>query len=447
MSYEFKKYVLHEFPGNGRIILQDGREYTTTFQIYLLNSGNLVGSLWFTKVDDKLNDVVNLDETFRLDGEGERGLKILAEQCAFYSYSLRDNDNFPVPLLTAGFIISVLKVYNAQSLENLEKEGTTLCIEVGISNYYSTNNFLVHTEIGEIRSFSYLSQEDIAIFKKMFIPFNTICLQLKVRGEKSFEATKQEIFKVIEKVLDLTSFALTSEHRWSYYKIYQNQFLDSQFMYYESISRLPKLPNSHNNISESRIGDFLNKSYYRYTDQLNTKYNFSLALGWYLDSVSLRYDVMKYISASTALESILDAFSTESELILSKKDFDELRKKIEAIIENEIGEKIPPEDLELMLSHLPNINRRSYRIKAEALLGSLGILDDQTTGLLSNIITVRNEVTHKGKYGRNNLDIEKVAKTYLKLFSLLTRIFFRILVPDDTTFYQEFHNKTWKTLR
>jgi hypothetical protein len=354
MSSNFEKYVLHEFSGRGKIILRDGTDYTANFQIYQLNPGNLIGSLWLTKIDNRLNNVINHNETFRFDGEAEKGLKISATQCAVYSYTINQNDTLPVPLLIARFLIKVLKVFtnNLENLEKLEKVGTALCFEVSILNYYSTTTFSVNTEIGEIRGFNRFSNEEIIIFNKAHIPNNTTFLQLKVKGEKTLEATKKKIFKVIDKVLELTSFALCTEHRWSYYKIYLNEFSDSQFIYYESVSRLPILPNSHNNINESKIGDFLNKSYNNYTDQLNTKYNFTLSLKWYLDSMALKYDVMKFISASTSLESILDSFSTESEAILGKKDFCELRKEIGTVIENEVKTKVPLEDMESMLHRL-----------------------------------------------------------------------------------------------
>lgn len=439
-SNNFEKYVSREFSGKGKIILKDGRDYTANFQIYQLNPGNLIGSLWLTKIDNRLNDVLNSTETFRFGGETEKGLKVSAEQCAVYSYTLNQH----VPFLIARFLIHVLKVFT-NNLENLEMEGTNLCFEVSILNYYSTSNFSVNTEIGEIRSFNRFSNEEIAIFNKAHFPGNTSSLQLKVKGEKSLEATREKIFKAVDKILELTSFALCTEHRWSYYKIYLNEFSDSQFIYYESESRLPILPNSHNNINESKIGDFLNKSYNNYTDQLNAKYNFTLALKWYLDSMALKYDVMKFISASTSLESILDSFSTESEAILPKKNFCELRKKIVMIIENEVKTRVPQGDMESMLHRLSDINRRSYRKKAQRLLESLDLLDNQTKESLQNIIVVRDRITHSGRFVDDHRGKRKVSNTYFELKSLLTKVFIKILVPDDVTFYQEY-DKPWKII-
>ena len=445
MSDNYKNYVHNEFSGKGKITFQDGINYTVNFQIYLYNSGSLVGSLWFTTVDNRLYEEVNRNETFTIGGGVQSGLTISAKGCAFYSFTPIEVINFPNPLLTARFIISRLKIYDITKLNNLEEEQVTLCFEFGILNYYSPTIFLLKTEIGEIQSYNILSDEEIAIFRNSFISFISTLLRIKPKAQKSLDDVKQTVFNIIKKVLELTSFALTTEHRWSYYKIYLNDFSSSQFAYSECINQLPRAPESHNNIADSRLEDFLNLSYNNYnTNKLNKKYNFSVALAWYLDSLSLKYEVTRYISASTALESILEVFSPDSGLILSRKDFEELSKKIIVTIKNELGDKVSQEDIESMKKSLPNINRRHYRTKVEGLLESLGILDDETKDSLNDIISVRNEITHTG---RSKILNEKVAQTYLKLFNLLTKIFFKILLPDKHVFTQEFHNMTWKVLR
>ena len=434
MSDNFRKYVLYEFSGKGKIILDYSADLTANFQIYQLNPGNLVGTLFFTKFDSKINDIINFNRTFRFEGETTNGLKITAERCAAYSTEIRQDDTLPGPVIISRFLINVLKVHNTDTLDYLVKERVTLCFEIGILNFYSTTNFMVKTEIGEIQSVNRLTNDDINIFKNLHIPNNTSFLRLKVKSEKTIGATKEKIFKVVDRILELTSFALCTEIRWSYYSVFLNEFSASNLTFYESESRLPFTPNPHYIVEEHRITEFLNKSYNNtYTDQLNTKYNFSIALKWLLDSNALRYEVMKFISASTSLESILDSFSTESEKILPKKKFDDIRKKIEQIIKNEIANQIPPEDVESILQRIPEINRRSYRKKAIRLLESLGILDDDTREALKEIIKVRDRITHSGRFV-DPKDRTKAAKAYFKLITILTKVFLRILVPDDDTF-------------
>jgi hypothetical protein len=341
----------------------------------------------------------------------------------------------PGPIIISRFLINVLKVYNTNTLDNLVREGVTLGFEIGILNFYSITK-------GEIQSANRLTNDDINLFKNMHIPNNTSFLRLKVKSEKTLEATKEKIFKVVDKVLELTSFALCTEIQWSYYSVSLNEFSASQLIYYESKSRLPFTPNPHYIIEEHRLTEFLNKSYYNYTELLNKKYNFTLALKWYLDSNALRYEVMKFISASTSLESILDSFSTESEAVLPSAVFKKVRNKIEPIIRNEIGNQIPLEDIGSMLQLIPDINRRSYRKKAVRLLESLGVLDNNTREVLKEIIKVRDRITHSGRFV-DPKDRTRAAKAHLELTSILTKVFLKILVPDDDTFYQQFV-RPWK---
>lgn len=437
MTDNFEKYVLYHLYGNGRVILKDGSDNTASFEIYQLNPGNLVGSLFFTKIDSKLDYVIKSAEKFIFDGKTASGLKISAEKCRAYSYTepiIQDKD-LSIALLTARFHIHVLRVYNPDKLENIEKEGTSLCIEIGVLNYYSTANFLINTEIGEIESYNRLSNDDINILRNLHIPNNTSVLRLKVKGEQTIEATLEKTLRVIDKILELAGFALCTELRWSRYSIFLNEFSDSQFLYYGAESRLPINPDAHYNIEETRIADFLSKSYNNYSDQLNVKYNFTLALKWYLDSMTSRYEVMRFISASTSLESILDSFSPGSESFVPKNEFNELREKIKSLIKNEIGSVITPDDLELMLKRISDINRRSYRKKAEKLLESLGILDDHTRETLKDIIEVRDGITHSGRFVDPE-DSRKAARMYFELIDILSKVFIKILVPDDDSFYK-----------
>jgi hypothetical protein len=447
VSGTFKKYLHHEFSGKGNIRFQDETSYSINFQIYLYNSGGLGGSMLFTSYDDRLNETITRNETFTLDGETQDGLTLSAEHCGFYSFTPTELIN--IPLLTARFIVSRLKIFDGTKLKNANDEKVTLDFQFGILNYYSPTNFLLRTEIGEIQSSNILSDEEITIFKNSFIPFISTVFRIQIQCQKSLEFTKQTVLKVIRNVLELTSFALTTEHRWSYFKIY---LIDShgelEFAYSECINQLPRPAESHNNIAYSRLQEFLDSSYNNYNpDELNKKYNFHRALLWYLDSISLRYEVMRYISASTALESILAAFNSDSEEIISKKQFRDLSRKIKNTINDELSGKISQQKIEMMLKKLPNINRHRhhYMSKVENLLEALGILDDKTKNSLSEIIDVRNKVTHTGT--SKDLDKEKIAETYFKLFSLLTKIFFRILVPSKDVFTQEFHDTTWKLLR
>jgi uncharacterized protein YutE (UPF0331/DUF86 family) len=95
-----------------------------------------------------------------------------------------------------------------------------------------------------------------------------------------------------------------------------------------------------------------------------------------------------------------------------------------------------------MPKKIPDINRRSYRKKAEGLLDSLGILDNHTREALKEIIEVRDRITHSGRFV-DPKDRTRAAKAYFELTSILIKVFLKILVPDDDTFYKQ-HVGPWK---
>jgi len=282
-----------------------------------------------------------------------------------------------------------------------------------------------------IKTKNLLSEEEAAIVKNSFIPHISTVFTTKIKNdEKTWKDIIEELMTTISKVLELSSFALATEHTWSYLKIYSGDPSISSFVYSEIKNTLPIVPTSHETIDVSRLQHFLNKSYQNYNNEINTKYNFSAALRWYLDSTSLRYDVMKYISASTALESILDSSIRDEESIIDKKTFKTVVVKLEQILEQELRGKIESHDFDSLLASLENINRRPYRSKAKKLLQSLGILDNEAKEALEDIISVRNKITHTGRFRIGAGDEKKVIQTYFKLFRLLRRIFLRILSYD-----------------
>lgn len=343
-----------------------------------------------------------------------------------------------------GFTINKVKICNDEEIKNLNDKKTTLYFEFGVLNYYSTSRFSIDTEVGNIQNINLLTDDEIPISRRSFLPFISSILNLKIESNKPLQDHIKEITKVISKILDLTSFALTTEHKWCYYKVFKEDS-HRQFIFSELVNTIPRLPNSHSNISDSHIEDFLNLCYRNYDDHLD-KYNFSFALKWYLDSLSLKYDVMQFISASIALETIL-AYSETNEFILDKKVFKKLRKGFEKEIKDKLQEKVPTEDILSIICSLPNLNRRHYKNKAIELLQSLGIFDIDAEKKLNNIIKVRNKIAHTGRFKDLLSKNRSVVEPYFELFNLLSKIFFRILVNDLDTYNKEFHDMEWQQLK
>lgn len=73
--------------------------------------------------------------------------------------------------------------------------------------------FSLSTAIGEIQSANVLPDEEVAIFRNSHIPFVSTIFRVKINEQNSLDV-KQEVYNVIEKMLRLTSFTLTAEHKW-----------------------------------------------------------------------------------------------------------------------------------------------------------------------------------------------------------------------------------------
>jgi hypothetical protein len=430
MSSVLSRYISQDFVGKGEMIFIDGTKYEGNFNVYVFTNGSVVGSIFLTKFSTDINERFHNGQKFSLIGELNDGLKISAESCVMYSiseYSLSHH----LGTYVARFSAYYTKVFDEDRLKDLDSKRGELHFEVGILNLYSRYELSIQTEMCVIKTKNLLSEEEIAIVKNSFMSHISTVFTTKINNdEKTWKDITEELMATISKVLELSSFALATEHTWSYLKIYSDDPSKSSFVYSEIKNTLPRIPTSHETIDASRLQDFMNKSYQSYNDELNNKYNFSAALKWYLDSAYLRYDVMKYISASTAFESILDSSIRDEEYIIDKKTFKMVVAKLKQILEQELRGKIESHDFDSLLISLENINRRSYRSKAKKLLQSLGILDTETKEALVDIISVRNKITHTGRFRIGADDEKKVIQTYFKLFRLLTRIFLRILSYD-----------------
>jgi hypothetical protein len=74
---------------------------------------------------------------------------------------------------------------------------------------------------------------------------------------------------------------------------------------------------------------------------------------------------MRFISASTAFESILHAYHGKGGLIMPKNVFKVLNERIADVIKYEAENKISQEDLDRMVRAIPRINEHNYRTKAK----------------------------------------------------------------------------------
>jgi hypothetical protein len=121
--------------------------------------------------NQSLEAKLNMNQTFVLSGlTQETNFNVIAEGCSFYSITQKEIDQFPYPVIICGFTIKTVKVSDPIMVKNLNDKETTLCFEFGVLNYYSTSRFSVDTEVGNIHNINLLTDDEIPMFGKSFLP-------------------------------------------------------------------------------------------------------------------------------------------------------------------------------------------------------------------------------------------------------------------------------------
>jgi hypothetical protein len=200
MQTQFQKNIYKEFRGKAQIKFSDDSIYEGNFQIYLLNSGYLIGSIVFTTWNQSLQDKINHLLSFNLSGKEQgTGFKVVAEGCIIYSVYEAGLSEFP--LISSGFLISNVRIYDDKALKRLDPKDK-LCFQFGIINYYSISTFDIDTEVGNIKSVNILSNDEIPIFRKSLLPLISTVFNIEIESVKPLEKHIEDIKHVISKVLD-----------------------------------------------------------------------------------------------------------------------------------------------------------------------------------------------------------------------------------------------------
>lgn len=180
----------------------------------------------------------------------------------------------------------------------------------------------------------------------------------------------------------------------------------------------------------SKITDYLDKTLKNYSDELDEKLGFNVAIEWFIEAFSPQQNLEAcFIKAFTALEVVKDRFARANkiEFILDERVF----REIYDILKDTAKEKMRSMGVESpqrgeIYKKLGGINRRSIKNILIELFGEYDIEVDNVDELnhLQEIINIRNEITHKGISDR---DIKKLITNYKRLAGLLQKIFLSIL--------------------
>jgi len=197
----------------------------------------------------------------------------------------------------------------------------------------------------------------------------------------------------------------------------------SSLLYLELLSPKTKSPYSIGLANTASYSHFITSAWNGYSEDIDKKYGFTLALEWYLDSWSSSILESQFLSAATCLEMLMNKFHSDknSENILPDEEFSEFQKEIkDCVKEKAISLGIESTNRGLFYDKLgKGLNRRTFVNKAELLLDFWGIKYDDLGVTLQDIVKVRNAITHRGQQAD-----DEESKVIFSTFKGLNSIFY-----------------------
>lgn len=421
-----------ELNGIGTVRFDSSEDITNAkFDLFLHYNGKITGNLEFDNPNDSLFGYLRKMEEFNLEGEiASSNKKIVAERCVLTS--LTDSSSQPK---------SRFKTHNVLiSAESIKRKPTgDFLIEFGLLNVYETFRVIVETKVGTIYLSHYQGIEEFNQLMLLYhIPLITSVakLQIKADGSKTLEEILDNITTVIEDFLKITSLSQSVWHEWVFISVIERVGNSDQDSLVFQRFRRPKskVPVLRQLTNDSYSSEFIKSAWIGYSRELDEKYG-TFALEWYIESNLVDTIEFKVLNASTCLEMLMDKFTSQqrSEYIMDEETFDQFRNKLQRQAKKilkvlEKGESTR----DSIYKNLGGINRRSYVNKARDLLDYWGVSYDDTELGFEEIVKVRDDVTHRGKYysKESDFEYENIFKAYKSLALILPRIFLAMLKYD-----------------
>ena len=388
----------YEVKGNARITFTSGEEGTVEFTISMMNNGVTTGNLIFVPVDMKFTILLSKNEDFVLDGTTSDGHNLFAPEC----HIIKSNQKYgKEPSLKVTF--HAYKVILDK--ENLSKKSSKqLLINCSVVNVSQTLPITVNSDFGELTLINYKGIEELDKIRRSHrISLITSGLHLlpKIDTSSTLENIKTSSLEFIRNFLKISSLAQTVYHDIAMFTIYEkNDSTDGySLLYLELFDPKTKSPYSIGLANTVSYSHFIKSAWSGYSEDVDKKFGFTLALEWYLDSWSSSILESRFLSASTCLEMLMDKFhsNSKSEFILPKEIFYEFQKQIKDFVKKNsesFGFNAPTRGL--IYENLgEGLNRRSFVNKAELLLAFWGIKYDDLGISLNDIVRIRNDITHR----------------------------------------------------
>jgi len=419
------------------------------FEASLKNNGKIFGKLLLLSEDPiSTNDFINIfQQELELEGiDKTTKMQIILKDCNIQTCNNKSDYS-----IECHFLLSEIILQN----ENFKKLSlSNISLHFGLSNVFKINRYAPPFSIifkrnnREIQT-TKLDGLEFSIFLGMTKFYNYVGIEEKERlmtqygqslitssisilvsqNQLDLEELEKTSINSVDNVIAINSFIQGCRQDWNFFLIEK----DNKIIYIKILKKRQSFPfnfplnNGIVNFDYSNLLASFEKSEY--------KENISLALDWYLDSLSSEEIEFKFLTMSTALECILEPYhkKNNTENILTNNDFDILKKnilpQIYAILKLGENDKQEREKKNTLDSSFTNLKRLSYAKKIILILKQLNINYDYVKLNPNQIVRIRNDIVHRGKigleYNKENLNL--IYKQYKALWSVTIRIFLKLL--------------------
>lgn len=340
-------------------------------------------------------------------------------------------------LIDISFVTSHIKIKHKE----ISSASNKIWCKFDVSNLKSSRTFF-DIEEGKVTVANYETSKEIW---KEIENYKKSCVTGAIRIELSdavrqqpIEEYKSLLLKKINKILLLASLSQGTYIDWASFELCeQNDEGEIEGFYSERKSIRSAFSARHELTPYFDLSNYFRKTYFNYTDNLDTKIGFDIAVEWYLES--LGYGVLegKYLRACICLELLKDRYNKliDNESIIPKDQFKEkcypdLKEKTREVLK-EIG--INKEKRGEVYANLNGIYRTSFKSSLLRLLDDVNIIYDDLFPDVDIIITIRDQITHRGV---QELKWNALFDVYQRLTCLIQRIFLALLKYEGR-FYQK----------
>ncbi|MBN1761781.1 MAG: hypothetical protein JW878_01710 [Methanomicrobia archaeon] len=324
-----------------------------------------------------------------------------------------------------------------------------LFIEYGIINIDlgRLNSGYIKTGIGKITLSKLEDHEEVIEKMKIFkTPLLSGVINIKAENISkfdSFESYFKEVDETVAKILELLSLAQSTYLSYCSIRICSKPTDSSDLDEFETKKLiLLDLKTKTPNLGEPLIQDwedvreFISNTFAKYSDVLK-KYDFNIALEWYLDSLISGVLQSKYLMACTCFELLKDRYNKiiAEEYILEKAFFSDkiypnLKENMKEILKENGIDKDTAEHKRIraeIYANLKGVNRISFTSSLLRLLDDLQIIHNDLFRDINMIAKIRNQITHRGI---QKMDPKELLDFYEKTICLIQRIFLALLGYD-----------------